>query len=63
MDHGSGIEGANARLYLGELVGGNEIDLVDEDRIGEGNLLRRLMAVLQPSGKVLGVDYRDDMLS
>ena len=60
MDHGSWIERANARLYLGELVGRNEIDLVDEDRIGEGNLLRRLMAVLQPSGKVLSVDDRDD---
>ena len=60
MDHDSGIERANARLDLGEFVGRNEIDLVDQDRIGEGDLLRRLVAVFQRSGEVLGVDHGDD---
>src|SRR5689334_10259362 len=60
MDHSRRIERANARLDPGEFVGRNEIDLVDQNRIGEGDLLRRLVAVLQSSSEVLGIDYRDD---
>ena len=47
-------------LDLLELVLAHQIGLVEQDHVGEGDLLLRLVALLELAEEVLGVDHGDD---
>src|SRR6476646_3957238 len=59
VDDGVRVEKTDAALDLRDFLCRHEVGLVEEDDIGEGNLLRRLFAVGQARRKVLGVGHRD----
>ena len=58
MDLGQGVEAAQPGLDAGQFGGGDKIGLVEDDLVGEGDLLARLAAVGQARQDVLGVDHR-----
>src|SRR5262245_66535091 len=51
---GVGIDAADARLDLGELVGLHQVGLVEQDDVGEGDLVLGLRRVLEPLLQPLG---------
>ncbi len=58
MERSVGVDGADARLDLAQLRRRHEIGLVDDDDVGEGDLVLRLRGVAQPRGEPLGVGDR-----
>ena len=52
------IDAADARLDLGQLFGRHQVGLVDQDDVGEGDLVFRLGRVLEPVIEPLGVGDR-----
>src|SRR5262245_4179216 len=57
---GVGIDAADARLHLAELVGRHQVGLVDEDDVGESDLVLGLGCVLEPILQPFGVGHRHD---
>src|SRR5262245_7421780 len=57
---GVGIDAADARLHLAELVGRHEVGFVDEDHVGERDLILGLGRVLEPILQPFGVGHRHD---
>ena len=55
-----GVDGADARLNLAQLGRADEIGLVDDDDVGEGDLILGLGRVAQALRKPLGVGDRHD---
>ncbi len=53
------IDGADARLDLAELGRRHQVGLVDQDHVGEGDLVLGLGRVLEPVLQPLGVGDRD----
>src|SRR5690348_16523686 len=49
------INAANARLDFAQLIGRDEIGLVDQDHVGKGDLILGLRGVLEPFAKPFGV--------
>ena len=58
MQLGIGIDRADAALDLGKLVRRDEIRLVEDDDVGEGDLALRLRRILQPIRQPLGIGHR-----
>ena len=58
MQLGIGIDRADARLDLAKLGGRDEIGLVEDDDVGEGDLVLGLRRVAQPRGEPFGVGDR-----
>jgi hypothetical protein len=56
---GIGVDGADARLDLAQLGGRHQVGLVDQDHVGEGDLVLDLGRVLEPLVEPLGVGDRD----
>src|SRR6516162_922009 len=56
---GVGIDAADARLHLAERVGLDQIGLVEQDDVGERDLVLRLRRVLEAVLQPLFVGYRD----
>ena len=56
---GVGVDAADARLDLAQLLGRHQVGLVDQDHVGEGDLVLGLGASLSRSLQPLGVDHRD----
>ena len=52
------IDGPDAGLDLVQLVGGDEIDLVEQDGVGEGDLFQGLVAVVDAAEEVVRVHQR-----
>ena len=57
---GVGVDAANAGLDLAELVRLHQIGLVEQDDVGEGDLVLRLGRILEPLLQPLGVGHRHD---
>ncbi len=55
-----GVDGAHGLLDLRELFRRDEIGLVEQHDVGEGDLVLGLAAVLQAQRQVLGIDEGDD---
>ncbi len=55
-----GIDGADARSTSFEFLGRHQIGLVEQDHVGEGDLVLGLGRVLEAQPQMLGVDDRDD---
>ena len=55
-----GVDGADARLDFGQLRRCDEIDLVEDDDVGEGDLVLRLRSVAQARRQPFGVGDGDD---
>ena len=53
-----GIDAADARLDVAQLLGRHQVGLVDEDHVGEGDLVLGLGRVLEPVLEPLGVGDR-----
>ena len=60
MQPGVGVDGADARLDLAQLGRRDEIGLVEDDDVGEGDLVLRLRRVAQAGGEPFGVGDRHD---
>ncbi len=60
VDLGEAVERVDPRLDGGELGGGDQVDLVEEDDVGEGDLLLALGAVVEVEEDVPGVDDGDE---
>ena len=58
MQGGIGIDAADARLDLLQLGLGDEIGLVDDDNIGEGDLVLGLRRILEPRGQKFCIGHR-----
>jgi hypothetical protein len=58
MDARVWVDGADARLDLGELGRAHEVDLVEDDHVGKGDLVLRLRRVLEAVGQPFGVSDR-----
>src|SRR5215469_11968959 len=56
---GVGVDAADARLHLAERVGLDQIGLVEQDHVGERDLVLRLRRVLEPVLQPFGVCDRD----
>ena len=55
-----GIHLADARLDLGKLLCGHEVGLVEQDDVGEADLLAHLALVVEVQHDVPGIDDGDD---
>ncbi len=60
MELGIGVDRADAPLDEGQVLRRDQIGLVEQDHVGEGDLLLRFRAVVEPLDQVLGVDDRHD---
>lgn len=60
VDAGGRVDGADDILDHIKFFRGHEVALVDDDDIGEGDLVLGLAAVLQAQRQVLGIDEGDD---
>ena len=60
MKPGIGIDGADSRLDLAQFRRRNEIGLVEDDHVGEGDLVLRLGRVAKARGQPFGVGDGDD---
>ena len=60
MQLGVGVDGADAALDLGQLSGVHQIGLVEDDHIGEGDLVLGLGRVLQAVAEPFGVGHGHD---
>jgi hypothetical protein len=58
VDAGIGIDLLDPRLDLREVVLAHQVGLVEQDHVGEGDLLLRLVALLELAEEMLGVDHR-----
>src|SRR5215831_3289736 len=56
---GVGVDAADARLHLAERVGFDQIGLVEQDHVGERDLVLRLRRVLEAVLQPFGVSDRD----
>ena len=56
---GIGVDGADARLDIGKLAIADEIDLVEQDHIGKGDLVLGFRRIFQPLGQPFGVGDGD----
>ena len=56
MDLGDLVQAADVLLDLVQFLRGCEIGLVEQDQVGEGDLLARFGRLLELAGDVLGVD-------
>ena len=54
------VDRADARLDFAQFRGRDEIDLVENDDVGEGDLVFRFRGVAQPGGQPFGVGDGDD---
>ncbi len=54
------VDGADAAFDLGQLFRRHEIDLIEQDDIGEGDLIFRFRRIFQPLRQPFGVGDRDD---
>jgi len=52
---GIGVDAADASLDLAELVGRHQVGLVEQDDVGEGDLVLRLRRVLEPLQQPIGI--------
>ena len=59
-DPGVGVHRPDARIDAREVVGIHEVDLVEQDQIGERDLLGRLVAVLELALEMARVDEGHD---
>src|SRR5260370_11143825 len=57
---GIGIDAADARLHFAEFVGRDQVGLIEQDDIGERDLVLRLRRVLEPVLEPFGVGDGDD---
>ena len=60
MQPGVRIDGADARFDVAEFGGRDKIGLVDQDHVGEGDLVLGFRGVLEPVVEPLGVGDGDD---
>jgi len=60
FDAGGGVHAADTIFEGGELGGGDEIGFVENDDVGEGDLLFDLRGVVEVLDDVFGVDDRDN---
>src|SRR5262245_11827098 len=60
MQLGVGIDAADARLHLAELVGRHQVGLVDENDVGEGDLVLGLGRILEPILQPFGIGHCHD---
>src|SRR5690242_4300716 len=58
LDRGDLVQASDLLLCLIQLLGRREIDLVEHDQVGKGDLLARLDRLLEPGRDILGVDQR-----
>src|SRR5262249_16690082 len=56
---GVGVDAADTRLHLAELVGIDQVGLVEQDDVGERDLVLRLRRVLEAVLQPFGVGDRD----
>jgi hypothetical protein len=60
MDARVGIDLPDARFDRCKLVGGNQIGLVEEHDVGEGELLLRFVSMIDLAQEMLGIDHGHD---
>ena len=60
MQRRVGVDGPNARLNLAQFGRADQVGLVDDDDVGEGDLVLGFRRVAQPLRKPLGVGDRHD---
>ena len=62
MDAGSGVHAVQRAFDLCKFVLADEVSLVEQDNVGERDLLGRFFAGLQLLQHMLGVDHGDDRI-
>ena len=60
VDAGVGVDRLDLALDLREVVLAHQVGLVEQDHVGERDLLLGLVALLELAEEVLGVDHGDD---